>query len=280
MRNPNRSVLGWASEIRNKHFDLVLIELFVYYMAVNLVFSAAYFAFNSLESTAVFFDYVYFSFVTSLSIGYGDLVPLNIPGKVLVIIQTSVTAVYFALMVSVLSIKMFYPRDTVKFSDKIIYNPKLDMLIIRVINIRKEPLVNPNIRISITEHNTGSKSAGMYNIPTDYDIAYLGKYDFSYTFKNVYNSLNVMNEANKAIEYDKSANHSQSRFRINISMTGSYGFKQIAIYKKYYAKDISIGSSFKSITYNKKFYGKRGDIKYNKINNFWNDFESIENSFD
>lgn len=274
MRKPKRAVLGWASEIRNKNFVLVLLELFVYYVAVNFLFSFAYYKFNSLNSVS-FFDYVYFSFVTSLSIGYGDLVPINISGKLLVIIQSCITALYFALMVSILSLKLLYPRDLIRFSEKIIYNPNSDMLIIRVINTSRDALVNPNIRISITEHNTGKESAGMFNIPIDYNLTYLGKYDFSYTFKNSYKSLNIMNEATKAMEYNKADPNFESRFRINVSITGSYGFNQVAMYKKYYAKDIVIGKSFKPITYNKSFYSRKGDIKYNKIKNYWNDFEDV-----
>lgn len=273
---PKKAGLGWASEIRNKHFGMVLFELFIYYLLVNLIFSVAYYTFNVLDSAANFFDYVYFAFVTSLSIGYGDLVPVTIAGKILVIVQTSITAIYFALMVSVLSAKMFYPRDLIRFSQKIIYNPETDMLIVRVINTSRDALVNPNIRISVTEHNTGIKSAGMFNIPIDYNFTYLGKYDFSYSFKNNYRLFNVMNEANRAIEFNKSADSMQSRFRINISLTGSYGFNQVAMYKKYYAKDIVIGKSFKPITYSRDFYGRKKGIRYNKIKNYWEDFESIE----
>lgn len=276
LKYPKKASLGWASEIRNKHFVLVLFVLFIYYLIINLIFSTAYYVFNVLVNATGFFDYVYFSFVTSLSIGFGDLVPVNVAGKVIVIIQSCITAMYFALMVSVLSIKLFYPRELIKFSEKIIYNPETDMLIIRVLNTNRDSLVNPDIRISVTEHNIGDESAGMYNIPIDYRITYLGKYDFSYSFKNSHHSLNVMNEATKALEYNKSTSSIQSRFRINVSITGSYGFNNIAIYKKYYAKDISLGKQFKPITYNKEFYGRKGDVKYNNIKNFWEDFEAIE----
>lgn len=276
MKNPKRASLAWASEIRNRHFGLVLLEMFVYYMAVNLIFSTAYLAFNSLEETAVFFDYVYFSFVTSLSIGYGDLVPINEAGKVLIIIQTSITTVYFALMVSVLSLKLLYPRELIRFSEKIIYNPKIDMFIIRVINTSRDALVNPNIRISVTEHNTGNESAGMINIPIDYNLVYLGKYDFSYTFKNSHKFFNVMDEVNKALRYNNSTDSMKSRFRINVSITGSYGFNQVAIYKKYYANAIVTGRQFKLITYNKEFYTSKGEVRYKKIKGFWEDFEMVE----
>lgn len=272
---PKKANLGWASEIKNKHFGLVLLELFIYYFVVNLIFSSAYYVFNVLENAAGFFDYVYFSFVTSLSIGYGDLVPVTLTGKLLVILQTSITALYFALMVSILSLKMLYPRDLIMFSKRIIYNSESDMLIIRVINISKDALVNPNIRISITEHSTGEKIAGIFNVPLDYRITYLGKYDFSYSFKNKHKMLDVMNEANKALDYNKITNTIESRFRINISITGSYGFNEVAMYKKYYAKDIVRGKSFKPITYNKEFYSKKGNIIYSKIKNYWDDFEGI-----
>lgn len=276
IKYPKKASLGWASEIRNKHFGMVLLELFIYYLIVNIIFSAAYYLFDALENTENFFDYIYFSFVTSLSVGYGDLVPVTLEGKILVILQTCITAMYFALMVSVLSLKMLYPRDLIKFSQRIIYNPETDMLIVRTINTSRDALVNPDIRISITEHSTGCKSTGMFNIPIDYNLTYLGKYDFSYSFKNSYQSLNIINEANKALEFNKSSDLMQSRFRINVSLTGSYGFSQIAMYKKYYAKDIVIGKSFKPITYTKDFYGRKKDIKYNKIKNYWQDFENIE----
>lgn len=276
LKYPKKASLGWASEIRNKHFVLVLLVLFIYYLAINLIFSTAYYAFDTLVNAEGFFDYVYFSFVTSLSIGYGDLVPVNVAGKTIVIIQSCVTAMYFALMVSVLSIKLFYPRELIKFSEKIIYNPETDMLIIRVLNTNGDSLVNPDIRISVTEHNTGNKSAGMFNIPIDYRITYLGKYDFSYTFKNCHHCFNIMSEVKKALEHNKSANSMKSRFRINVSITGSYGFNHIAIYKKYHAEDISVGKEFKLINYNKEFYGRKGDVKYYKINGFWEDFETVE----
>lgn len=276
IKYPKKSGLGWASEIRNKNFGIVLMELLIYYLAVNLIFSSAYYIFNALANAAGFFDYVYFSFVTSLSVGYGDLVPVTLTGKALVILQTCITAMYFALMVSILSLKMLYPRDLIRFSQKIIYNPETDMIVVRVINTGRDALVNPIIRISITEHNTGNKSAGMFNIPIDYNLTYLGKYDFSYSFKNSHQLFNVMNEANKALEFNMSPDMMQSRFRINISLTGSYGFSQIAMYKKYYAKDIVIGKSFKPITYNKNFYSGKKGMRYSKIKNYWEDFESIE----
>lgn len=276
IRYPKKSSLGWASKIRNQPFSFVLVVLLIYYLLLNIIFSLAYFIFDALINVVNFFDYVYFSFVTSLSIGYGDLVPVNLEGKLIVIIQSCIMAMYFALMVSILSLKLLYPKDLIRFSSKIVYNKETDMLIIRVINTNRDSLVNPDIRISVTEHNTGDKSAGMYSIPNDYKITYLGKYDFSYTFRNNNKSFNVINESVKASQFNKTSDNIKSRFRINVSITGSYGFNQVAIYKKYYAEDIIEGKQFKPITYGKEYYNKKGDLQYYKIRDFWGNFELVE----
>lgn len=276
IKNPKKSKLGWISEIRNEHFGLVFIKLLSFYLLLNIIFTIVYFKFEVLKFNTSFFDYIYFSFVTSMSIGYGDFVPVNNIGKILVIFHSCFTATYFALMVSILSIKMFYPGNSIKFSNKIIYNLDMDLLIFRVINTNKEALINPEVRISITEHNVGYAIAGVFHIPTDFDITYLGKHDFSYSFKNSYNNINVVDEANKAIKHNEIKKAFESRFRIIISISGSYGLNHIAIYKKYYADDIEFGKSFKAITYNKDGYGKKGGLKYSKLSNFWRDFENIE----
>ncbi|MBP1927159.1 hypothetical protein J2Z76_003032 [Sedimentibacter acidaminivorans] len=275
-RYPRRSNYGWVSEIRKQNFIMVLAKLLSFYLSINLFFAIIYYANKVLINGTGFFDYIYFSFVTSLAIGYGDFVPVNFVGKVLIIMHSCMSTMYFALMVSVLSIKMFYPGDSIKFSKKIIYNKETDMIIFRVINTNREALINPEVRISVTEHNVGDDIAGVFNIVEDCDITYLGRHDYSYTFKNSFANFNLMKEANKANEYNKQLKSFKSRFRVNISITGSYGLQQIAIYKKYFADDIVIGKSYKPITYNEEGYRKKGGIRYFKIKNFWEDFESVE----
>lgn len=277
LKYPRKTNLEWISKIRELPIVVVLILLLGYYLAINMLFSIAYYSFEVLKNGTVFFDYVYFSFITSLAIGYGDFVPVTNAGKILVIIHSCITTMYFALMISILSIKILYPRNLITFSKKIIYNPNTNEFVFRVINTNKEPLVNPDLRISVTEHNTWDKSAGVFNILTDYYITYLGKHDFSYTFTNDFQNFNVIEEVNKAKAYNKQMNSLESRFRINLSITGSYGYgmQQIAICKKYFADDIVVGKSFKPIIYNKEVYTKQ-QIVYSKIKNFWADFESIE----
>ncbi len=275
LKYPRKSNYGWVSEIRKQKFLIVLTKLLGFYIFINLFFAVIYHFNKVLINGTVFFDYVYFSFVTSLAIGYGDFVPIKLVGKILVIMHSCTTTMYFALMVSVLSIRMFYPEDSIKFSKRIIYNKDTDMIIFRIININREALINPEVRISVTEHNAGDKIAGVFNVVEDCDITYLGRHDFSYSFKNSFENFSIIIEADKANEYNQLKSF-KSRFRINISITGSYGLQQIAIYKKYFADDIVLGKSYKPITYNEEGYRKKGGIRYFKIKNFWNNFESIE----
>ncbi len=272
---PKKASLGWVSKIRNQHMAVVLAKMLCFYTFINLIFSVLYYIFRVLAAETSFFDYVYFSFVTSLAIGYGDFVPLTVLGKLLVIIHSGITAVYFALMISILSIKMLYPRNLIKFSRCIIYNSETDTLIFRVINTNKEPLINPELRISVTEHNTGESSPGVFSITTDNNITYLGKLDYSYTIKNTFGNFNVYEEAKKAVQFNMETDSLESRFRINMSLTGSYGLNQIALRKKYYANEIISGKCFKPITYSKQVYIKK-EITYKKIKNFWKDFETVE----
>jgi len=276
LKYQRKSNYGWVGGIRKQHFVVVLAKLLSLYLSINLFFAIIYYMNNVLINGTGFFDYVYFSFVTSLAIGYGDFVPFGFFGKVLVIMHSCITTMYFALMITVLSIKMFYPRDSIKFSKKIVYDKDTGRVIFRVINTNREALINPEVRISITEHNVGDKIAGVFNIVEDSHITHLGRHDFSYTFKSIFENFNLINEANEAKEYNKQLKSFKSRFRVNISITGSYGLQQIAIYKKYFAEDIVLGKSFKPITYNEEGYRKKGGIRYYKIKNFWTDFESIE----
>lgn len=248
---------GLISELKHHNMAIVFIELLSCYIIISIVFALLYYKFNVLENVTGFFDYIYFSFVTSLSIGYGDFVPITLSGKILIIIQACIAAMYFALMISILSIKMFYPRELLKFSDKVIYNSDSNMLILRIINLNREALVNPDLRISITEHNTGNESVGIYEIPTDYKLTYIGKYDYSYVFNNNIGKLNIMEEVKNAVEYNNNTKSLESRFRINVSITGNYTFKQIAIYKKYYAEDVVEGKFFKPIIYEKNLITKK-----------------------
>src|SRR5450759_218341 len=80
----------WSHRILNTVLKGVVI-----YLTFSLVFGLLYFLFDSLDfkstagnKTVHFLDYIYFSAVTFTTIGYGDIIPKDGIGQVLVFIES------------------------------------------------------------------------------------------------------------------------------------------------------------------------------------------------
>jgi hypothetical protein len=273
MKRPNETNYGWITFIKDLSFRNILLGLLLNYFLMNLMFSLAYFGFHVLCDKAKFLDYFYFSFVTSFTIGYGDFHPINEIGKILVIFHATISAVIFALIVAILSVRMFYSKDPIQYSNHILYNPSSGLFSIRVINTNKERIINPEIRLSFTEHFVGNVIGKVHSIRKIDQLVYLGKHDFIFGF-NLPQSLIEMHWR-EAKDFDNSNSELESRFQIVISITGHNGIQQISSMKKFYSKDIIEGKIFKPLDYNKEDQVKWRNIRYRKFKNFWEDFDTI-----
>lgn len=275
------------NRIRKQNIFLILIKLMIIYIFINIAFALLYFITHSVVhpskngsfiTETAWYNYIYFTFISVFTIGYGDFIPSSV-GKIIVICQSSCTAVYFALMVSVLSLKLFYPGEPIKFSEKVIYNLHNNELSFRMINTNREPLINPEISVSITEHNVGNVIAGFVTAPVTMSVPYLGKHDFTYSFSNhvEHNEevFDIYKQKLLADQHNEKMNTLDSRFRITITITGNYGMQQIATYKKYYANEVETGKAFKAIQYNDEDQRKNGEIRYSRFPKFWSDFNFI-----
>lgn len=273
MAFPKRVSLVWVDKVRNTRFSVVLCIGVLGYILISLLFAWMYKLSNSIQGDSLL-DYAYFSFITSLTIGYGDYTPLNEIGKSLAIVHALCAFIYSALMTSFLVTKLLFSKDAVVFSQKVIYCRNSDIMSIRMINTNTSPIINPEIRISVTEHQIGNVIAGKCAIHLSYTIDYLGKHDFVVSFPNITpEGLDVWEEVQKAKEYEKSSD-GESRFRITITITGSTGIQSVACLKKYYVNEVIEGKSFKAIQYTREDQNRRG-MRYKKIKNFWDDFNGI-----
>lgn len=279
MNNPSKTSYRWVSWIQKIPFFYLLLGLFFFYLSINVVFSIVYYQIKTLETSATFLDYVYFSFVTALTIGYGDFHPLTSFGKVLVIIQSCTTALYFAVMIATLSANMFFPKNTIHYSNNFLYDKKTGFFGIRIINLHNERLVNPEIRITVTEHCCGNVMASHRKVAKIDSLPYLGKHDETISFQDMSqvtarpSTISIYNQIQQAMS-GKNCKPEESRFRITISITGNYGIQQIVSYKKYYANECKLGECFKPIEYTDEDQNKWG-INYTKFPNFWSDFNKI-----
>lgn len=286
MNNPNKTSYEWISWIQRLPFSQLLAGLLLVYFSINFVFGLFYYIIHALEPTDIklsFLDYIYYSFFTTLSIGYGNFSPQNSFGKIVVIVQSSVTALYFAFMITALSANLLFPKNTIHFSTKFIYNPEKDSYLFRIINTHTERLVNPEIRITVVKHANGNVIAKHISVNVIDQIPYLGRHDFSLSFKNRYINesgvvyLNIYEEIRKAlVSYIDNDNRkaADSRFRILISISGNYGIQQFVSYKKYYANELEEGKGFEPIKYNEEDQ-KKWNIRYTEFPDFWKDFNKI-----
>ena len=302
----NFRVINW---IKTKSIGCVLLVLVLIYFSINILFGAGYYLLannnnfktvespieqidemnpSKVESRYKIVDYIYFSFITASTIGYGDNYPTAAFGKTLVVFQSVFCSVYIAVMMSIITSKLLWPtNNTITFSQKILYDPEKRIFQVRIINTNSMPIINPEIRMTMTQHGKGDIIAGVLEL--DNSAAkpiYLGKHDFVLSLGvgnvNMNNGLGVpeteiiWDELKKAMTYQNIALKNDSRFRITITISGSNGVQSIAEMKKYYATDFVEGNGFEAIRYDGKDTDRFG-IKYKRISYFWMQFDKIRN---
>lgn len=291
--------------IKQKSTKCVIFVLVIIYFLISMLFGVGYFILAENKMFEVIelkdeqrdkqveedslseikpnvMDYIYFSFITASTIGYGDYYPTAAGGRILVVFQSVFCSVYVAIMMSIITSKLLWPaKDTTIFSKKILYNPQKGQFQVRIINTNSMPIINPEIRIAMTQHEVGDVIAGILELDnSEAKPIYLGRHDFVITFgkrmlnKNISEADIILRELKDALDYQASVKKNNSRFRITITISGSNELQNIAEIKKYYATDFVKGLGFAAIKYEEKDTDKWG-IKYKKIKEFWLQFESI-----
>lgn len=110
-------LINW---IKKKSTGCVLLVLVIVYFSISILFGVGYYFlaksnnFNTVESSVdqmdeqnsleikthhEIIDYIYFSFITASTIGYGDFYPTAAFGKALVVFQSIFCSVYVAVMI-------------------------------------------------------------------------------------------------------------------------------------------------------------------------------------
>jgi len=101
--------LIFASDIFSKprSYRRTMLLLFFNYLEVVLTFAVIYAKGNHIEPIGLaWYDYIYFSFITASTIGYGDFHAVTSIGKLLVCIQSIVFVVFMVLFFNFLSSKV------------------------------------------------------------------------------------------------------------------------------------------------------------------------------
>lgn len=98
--------LIFASDLfpRPRSYRRSILLLFINYLEVVLSFGVLYSSGNYLNQPLTYwFDPVYFSLITSATIGYGDLYPVTTTGRVLVSCQSVIFSIFVVLFLNYFS---------------------------------------------------------------------------------------------------------------------------------------------------------------------------------
>jgi hypothetical protein len=99
-----KGVVKSAKEIKN--LIARVLSVFYAYMAVAIVFSALYrlLEHNNPKSFSAsfgsWFDAIYFSFVTITTVGYGDIYPITMPARIMVILEVLLGLLLLVIMLA------------------------------------------------------------------------------------------------------------------------------------------------------------------------------------
>lgn len=100
------AVLVFISDIghETKSSNRAILLLLLNYLEITCSFSLLYAGFRMLNEKAItMIDYFYFSFITSSTIGFGDIIPKTQGGKILVSFQSFLFLVFVVLFINYFS---------------------------------------------------------------------------------------------------------------------------------------------------------------------------------
>jgi hypothetical protein len=236
----SKSQSNFISWVRKTSTYKVITLMLMYYLIIVIAFGLIYYYLNLIpdleRKISNLPSFLYFSIITTATVGFGDFTVSSNLGKLLVSLQVVISILYTAYMTAIFVAKFFYPLNAIIFSKKILYREENKRFIFRVININRDKLLNPDIRISVEFSGHGDVILPVMPVDCNNGYSYLGKHDMSFDISGEAAEI-AYNEYLAAKQYEIET-HTENRFSINITVTGTYGIQNTSVLYRYYAKDI------------------------------------------
>jgi hypothetical protein len=123
IRHSIKAIHHSAVTIVSNRIVHAVLKGMAFYFSFTFLFALLYYLFDSLDfkfATAGaihFFDYIYFSAVTFTTIGYGDIVPKEGAGQVIVLIESCFELAFFPVFGGYLAYKFFLRPNDILLTD-------------------------------------------------------------------------------------------------------------------------------------------------------------------
>jgi Ion channel len=123
-RRITKAIQNVSSTLLSHRILNTVLKGVVLYLALSLVFGLLYYWFDSLDfkSTAVnktahFLDYIYFSAVTFTTIGYGDIIPKDGIGQILVFIESCFELIFIPVFGGFIAYRFLQRPNDIMLTD-------------------------------------------------------------------------------------------------------------------------------------------------------------------
>jgi inward rectifier potassium channel len=170
--NVRREGLGYWQALSAYHYLLsiswprFISYVVAVYVAINTVFAVLYVAAGSHALTGFenepvplrLRDAFYFSVHTLATIGYGNIAPVNLTANILVIVESLVGLLGFAVVAGIVFARFARPSAKILFSDRALVAPYRDdktAFMFRIVNQRSSQLVDLEAKVLLAKRKRG-----------------------------------------------------------------------------------------------------------------------------
>ena len=169
------SMRSWVSDLYHlcirAPWGVLILSLWVGYLAINIAFALAYLSLGNEISSAApgsFWDAFWFSVQTLSTIGYGSMSPTGWLTNAVATVESFIGLVVVAVGTGLMFAKFSRPTARVAFSDSVIVHHRngVPCLMFRMANERSSQIVEAQLRVSVIQDEVTSEGHSLRRFHT------------------------------------------------------------------------------------------------------------------
>lgn len=241
---------GIRKSRKNTILFILFVGLLVYFITV-LIFACLYLETSGIGNSTMgvvtrFFDAFYFSFVSFVTIGFGDIAPINDCGKVILFVESICSVLFNGIFPSMLIYYAFKRPNSILFTTSAVITKNKDgkyLFRIRIGN-RGEDLANCIVVLKVFTYTKEGIRKQLFLIKKPYAML---EHDTATTC-SVELEKNEREKLLLKLQSLLKDNHERFVLRVNLTGTDVDTGETIALVKYYTEKDIKFGHNFSLVS--------------------------------